>query len=124
MIPIPVADIAAVTAIQLDMLKQVCSFYNVDYSEETGKTWITALVTSSLSAFVAKIGSSALKVVPVVGTIAGAASMAVVSGASTYALGKAFANHFEAGGTFGDINKEKIKEIYEEKLKEGKRLLI
>jgi uncharacterized protein (DUF697 family) len=122
LIPIPVADIAAVTAIQLDMLKQVCSFYNVDYSEETGKTWITALVTSSLSAFVAKIGSSALKVVPVIGTIAGAASMAVVSGASTYALGKAFANHFEAGGTFGDINKEKIKEIYEEKLKEGKKI--
>ena len=30
LIPIPAADIAAVTAIQLDMLKQVCSFYDID----------------------------------------------------------------------------------------------
>ncbi len=122
LIPIPVADIAAVTAIQLDMLKQVCSFYDIDYSEESGKSWITALATSTMSAFVAKIGSSALKLIPIVGTIAGAASMSIVSGASTYALGRAFANHFESGGTFGDINKEKIKEFYEEKFNEGKKI--
>jgi uncharacterized protein (DUF697 family) len=122
LIPIPVADIAAVSAIQLDLLKQVCSFYDIDYSEETGKSWITALATSTMSAFLAKIGASALKAIPVVGTIAGAASMSVVSGASTYALGRAFANHFESGGTFRDINKEKIKEIYEESLDEGKKV--
>jgi len=122
LIPIPIADIAAVTAVQIDMLKQVCAFYNIDYSEEKGKSWISALASSSMSALVAKIGSSALKVVPVVGTLAGAASMSIVSGASTYALGKAFASHFAEGGSLSDLNKEKVKKIYEEKLKEGKKI--
>ncbi len=122
LIPVPVADIAAVTAVQLDMLKQVCTFYKVDYSEETGKAWVGALVSSSLSAMLAKIGASALKVIPLVGSVAGAASMAVVSGATTYALGHAFARHFAKGGSLNDINKDSIKEIYQEKLEEGKSI--
>jgi uncharacterized protein (DUF697 family) len=122
LIPLPVVDIAAVTAIQVDMLKQVCTFYKIDYSEETGKTWIAALVTSTMSSFLARLGASAVKAIPVVGTILGTTSMAVISGATTWALGKAFANHFENGGTFSNIDKDKVKEIYEEQVKEGKKI--
>jgi uncharacterized protein (DUF697 family) len=122
LIPLPVVDIAAVTAVQVDMLKQICSFYKIDYSEESGKTWITALVSSTLSSLVARIGASAVKFVPVIGTLIGATSMAVVSGASTYALGKAFIHHFENGGTFGTIEEEKVKKIYDEQIKEGKKM--
>jgi uncharacterized protein (DUF697 family) len=122
LIPLPVVDIAAVTAIQVDMLKQICRHFKIDYSEETGKTWITALVTSTMSSVVARVGSSAMKFIPVVGTVLGATSMAIVSGASTYALGKAFIHHFENGGTFGNIDEAKVKEIYNEQVKEGKKL--
>ena len=122
LIPLPVVDIAAVTAIQLDMLKQICTHYKIDYSEESGKAWISALVTSTMSSFVARLGASAVKFIPVIGTLAGVTSMAVLSGASTYALGKAFSNHFESGGTFGSIDKEKVKQIYEAQVAEGKKL--
>jgi uncharacterized protein (DUF697 family) len=122
LIPLPVVDIAAVTAIQVDMLKQVCSFYKIDYSEETGKTWITALATSTMSSVLARVGASAVKFIPLVGTMLGATSMAILSGASTYALGKAFAQHFDKGGTFSNLNEEKVKEIYDEQVKEGKKL--
>ncbi len=122
LIPVPLADIAAVTAVQLDMLKQVCTFYNIDYSEEKGKAWVGALVSSGLSSVLARMGSSALKVVPVVGSLVGAASMAIISGASTYALGNAFANHFEKGGSLSDISKNRIEELYKDKLEEGKTL--
>jgi uncharacterized protein (DUF697 family) len=122
LIPLPVVDIAAVTAIQLDMLKQICTFYKIDYSEESGKAWISALVTSTMSSLVARAGASAVKFVPLIGSMVGAATMAVLSGASTYALGKAFINHFENGGTFKNLNKEKVKKIYEEQVKEGKKL--
>ncbi len=122
LIPLPVVDIAAVTAIQVDMLKQVCTFYKIDYSEESGKTWITALVTSTMSSFLARLGASAVKAIPLVGTILGTTSMAIISGATTWALGKAFANHFENGGTFSNMDKEKVKEIYEEQVKEGKKI--
>ncbi len=122
LIPLPVVDIAAVSAIQLDMIKQICTFYHIDYSEESGKAWISALVASTMSSFVARAGASAVKFIPVVGTMIGATSMALLSGASTYALGKAFINHFENGGNFGNLNKEKVKEIYDEQVKEGKKI--
>ncbi len=122
LVPVPVADIVAVTAVQLDMLKQICTFYNVDYSEEKGKAWVGALVSSSMSSVLARMGSSALKVVPVVGSLVGAASMAVISGASTYALGMAFSRHFAKGGSLSDINKNTIAEVYKEKLEQGKTL--
>lgn len=122
LIPVPIADIAAVTAIQLDMLKQICSFYEIDYSEEKGKSWIGALVSSTMSSLVARVGASAVKSIPVVGTVVGAASMSVISGASTYALGTVFSDHFKGGGTLENLNKEKIKQFYEEQVKEGKKV--
>jgi uncharacterized protein (DUF697 family) len=122
LIPLPLVDIAAVTAIQLDMLKQICSFYKIDYTEEQGKAWIVALASSTLSSVVARLGASIVKTIPIVGTLIGATSMAVISGASTYALGKVVSNHFESGGTLDSFNSEKIKEFYEENLKEGKKV--
>jgi len=122
LIPVPIVDVAAVTAIQLDMLKQICNFYKIDYSEEKGKAWISAIASSTMSSILAKIGASAVKSIPVVGTIVGASSMALISGASTYALGKVFINHFEDGGTLDNLDKEKIKKFYNEKVKEGKEV--
>jgi uncharacterized protein (DUF697 family) len=122
LIPLPFVDIAAVTAIQLDMLKQICSFYKIDYSEEQGKSWIVALASATLSSVVARVGASVVKSIPIVGTVVGATSMAVISGASTYSLGKVVSKHFEGGGTLASFNKEKIREFYEENLKEGKKV--
>lgn len=122
LIPLPIVDIAAVTAIQLDMLKQICSFYKIDYSEEKGKAWVSAIVSSTMSGFVAKIGASAVKSIPIVGTVIGVSAMAVISGASTYALAKVFINHFESGGTLDNLDKEKIKVFYKAKVKEGKKV--
>jgi len=120
LIPIPIADIAAVTAIQLDMLKSICDIYHIDYSKDTGKSWISALAGSTLTKALAKLGASAVKTIPVVGTAVGMTSMAILSGASTYALGHVFVNHFEAGGTASTFNTEDIKKFYKEKLAEGK----
>jgi hypothetical protein len=47
---------------------------------------------------------SALKAVPVVGWIAGAFVMPVLSAGATFAIGKAFIQHFASGGTLLDFN--------------------
>ncbi len=120
LIPIPIADIAAVTAIQLDMLKSISDVYHIDYSKDTGKTWIGALAGATLTKAFAKLAASAVKTIPVVGTAVGMTSMAIMSGASTYALGHVFVNHFEAGGTASTFNTEDLKKFYKEKLAEGK----
>lgn len=118
-IPIPFVDVVAVTAIQLDMIKQLARVYSVDYKETEGKAIVTALTGSAL----ASIGKRALKFIPGIGSVLGGITMAAMSGASTYALGEVFAKHFETGGTFLDFDPSRLKKFYDEKFEKGKEFV-
>ncbi|ELR98181.1 DUF697 domain-containing protein [Gloeocapsa sp. PCC 73106] len=116
LIPIPLVDFAAVTAIQLEMLQQLARLYNVNYSQNTAKTFVSALTGTTL----ARIGASILKVIPGVGSIIGGASMSVMSGASTYAVGQVAINIFSGSGSFSSFDMEEVKRAYEQAYEQGK----
>jgi len=118
-IPVPFADLFAVTAIQLDMIRQLSNLYDVDFKETSGK----AIITSLSGASVARMGARAIKFIPGVGSIMGGVTLAVLSGASTYALGEVFKSHFENGGTFLDFDVSRIKRMYDEKFEKGKEVV-
>lgn len=120
LVPIPLLDVLAVAAIQLDMLKQICRVYNINYSESSGKAMLSTVTGSSL----ARAGASLVKAIPGFGTVLGGVSMPVLSGASTYAIGQAVILHLETGGNFLDFDFGKIKEWYEEHLKKGKEVAV
>jgi uncharacterized protein (DUF697 family) len=42
-IPIPIADVLAVTAVQLDLVRQLARLYAADYDEAWGKATLAAL---------------------------------------------------------------------------------
>jgi uncharacterized protein (DUF697 family) len=63
-----------------------------------------------------------LKAVPLVGALVGAPSMMVFCGASAWALGKVFVQHFESGGTFLSFDPGKVKEHFQEQFEEGQKL--
>lgn len=116
-IPIPVADFLAIGAIQLDMVRQLCKVYNISFKETEGKAVVSALTGSAL----AKIGARAMiKIIPGFGQIIGGVTLAVVSGASTYAIGEVFKRHFESGGTILDFDVERLRKVYDEKFEKGK----
>ena len=117
-IPVPIADFFAVTAIQLDMIRQLSRLYEVDFKETSGK----AIITSLTGASVARMGSRALKFIPGIGTILGGVTLAVLSGASTYAIGEVFRVHFDSGGTFLDFDVTRLKRMYNEKFEKGKEV--
>jgi len=118
-IPVPIADLFAVTAVQLDMVRQMCKLYDIDFKETEGKAVITTLTGSSL----ARLGSRAIvKLIPGVGSIVGGLSLAILSGASTFALGEVFKKHFETGGTFLDFDPGRLKKYYQEKFEKGKKV--
>ncbi|MBK7635997.1 MAG: DUF697 domain-containing protein [Saprospiraceae bacterium] len=117
-IPVPIADLFAVSAIQLDMIRQMCKLYEVDFQQTQGKALITALTGSGL----ARLGARAVKFIPGVGSILGGVTMAVLSGASTFALGEVFKKHFETGGTFLDFDPQRLKNYYNEKFEKGKQV--
>ncbi len=117
-IPVPIADLFAVSAVQLDMIRQLCKLYEVDFKQTEGKAVITALTGSGL----ARLGARAVKFIPGVGSILGGVTMAILSGASSYALGEVFKKHFETGGTFLDFDPQRLKKFYNEKFEKGKEV--
>lgn len=117
-IPVPIADLFAVSAIQLDMIRQLCKVYDIDFKETEGKAIITALTGSGL----ARLGARAIKFIPGVGSILGGVTLAILSGASSYAIGEVFKKHFETGGTFLDFDPNRLKKYYNEKFEKGKAL--
>ncbi len=117
-IPVPIADLFAVGAIQLDMIRQMCKLYEIDFKQTEGKAIITALTGSGL----ARLGARAVKFIPGVGSILGGITMSVLSGASTFALGEVFKKHFETGGTFLDFDPGRLKNYYNEKFEKGKEM--
>lgn len=119
MIPLPVADIAAVTAVQMDALKQLATLYGVTYTDDHGKRFVTALSGSAI----ARVGASAVKAIPGVGTILGGISMSAMSGASTYAVCQVAINHFKSNGNFLNVPIEKAKGLYQELLAKGKQVV-
>jgi uncharacterized protein (DUF697 family) len=52
-----------------------------------------------------------LKAVPVLGTIAGGFVMPALSAGATFAIGKAFIQHFASGGTLLDFNPPDYREF-------------
>ncbi|MCP4106103.1 MAG: PQQ-binding-like beta-propeller repeat protein [Desulfobacteraceae bacterium] len=115
-VPVPSLDVAAVAAVQLDMLKQLCQLYGVSYSGSEGKTILSVVAGNSL----ASMGASAIKSLPGIGTVIGAVSMPILSGASTYALAHAMILHFESDGNLFDLDTEKLNRLYKENFKKGR----
>ena len=119
LIPVPIVDFFAVSGIQLDMIRQLCKLYDQDFKETEGKAIISSLTGSGL----ARMGAKAMiKFIPGIGSVIGGVTMAVLSGASSYALGEVFKKHFETGGTFLDFDPKRLKKLYNEKFEKGKKV--
>ena len=116
-IPVAIADLAAVSAVQLDMVRALCEVYGADFSLKRGKALVTSITTAAL----ARAGAaSVVKLVPFAGTLVGSVAGGVMAGASSFALGQAFKTHLSAGGTFLDLDVERLKRIYREQFEKGK----
>ncbi|MDX2014488.1 MAG: SHOCT domain-containing protein [Myxococcaceae bacterium] len=116
LVPVPIADFVAVTAVQLDLIRQLCTLYGVSYEEGTGKVWVGALTGGA----VARIGASAIKAIPGIGSILGAVSMSIASGASTYAVGQVVKSHLMTGGTMSNLDVEQARAKYDAEYEKGK----
>ncbi len=121
-IPIPLIDTLGLMGVQQVMLYSLAKLYDIPYSKAKAKTRIAGL-TNGLTKIVAtpRLGS-ALKLIPGIGTLAGGASMGVLGGASTYAVGKVFQQHFKAGGNLDDFDPDLAKETFDIEFKKGKEL--
>ena len=118
LVPVPIIDFVAVTAIQVDLIRQLCTLYGASSEEGSGKMWVGALTGGIL----ARIGASVIKAIPGIGSVIGGLSMSIASGASTWGVGQVVNKHLAAGGTLIDLNVEKAKRDYGAEYERGKEV--
>lgn len=122
LIPIPLVEVAASGTIQLRMIARLCDHYDLPFSEQAVKAAIGTLVGSILPVSAAGYAAYSLfRSVPVVGPVLGVATLPLLAGASTWALGRIFAWHFAKGGTIDDFDASAKKEQFKREFQEGKR---
>ena len=110
-IPVPMLDLAAVTGVQLKMLSDLARIYDVPFKSDLGKATLGALAGSLLPAKLGYGGiGSLIKSVPVVGTVAGIATLPAFNYGATLAIGRVFQKHFSSGGTMLDFSAEAVKD--------------
>jgi len=124
LVPIPVADVVAVSGVQLKMLADISKIYDSPFGASRGKMIIGSLMGYVLPrALSFGVIGSLIKGIPLVGTLAGAPAMALFSSASAWALGAVFIQHFDSGGTFLNFDPEAVREYYRAQFEAGQKMV-
>ena len=119
-VPVPLVDLAGLIALQLELIHALTKIYGVEFKKERAKSILSSLGSGIVSVAVVPLFASLFKSLPVVGTTAGSATISIVGGASTYAIGKVFDRHFRKGGDLLNFNVQGAKDYFKAKFEEGK----
>lgn len=114
--PLPVADLPLISALQLKMLHTVASIYRQPLGV---RTFLEMLGTVGLGLLLRQGARSLLKIVPGFGS----AVSGLYAGAATYALGCALCFYYQAVFAGHLPRPAQLKAFYEEKFAEGLQLL-
>jgi uncharacterized protein (DUF697 family) len=121
LVPLPLVDMAALVGLQLKMLHSLATVYKVEFSSQLGKSFIASLLGGGMPVSLSfQVARFAVKRIPLYGWVAGLISTSVFGGASTYAIGKVFIQHFESGGTFLTFDPQQVKDYYAQQFARGK----
>jgi uncharacterized protein (DUF697 family) len=118
LLPVPVVDLAAVAALQIQMLRRLSQIYDIPFSKNRGKAIIASFAGTMIPASTGLGMASLIKSVPIAGTAIGAMTTPALSVGATYVIGRAFIEHFTSGGTLLDFEPPD----YQEFIKAGMEL--
>ncbi|MBP2229021.1 YcjF family protein [Azospirillum agricola] len=121
-VPLPLVDVAGIAAIQLRMIQKLSQLYGKPFSDSLGRSVIASLAGSVGGLTAGALASSLVKVIPGVGWALSVATLPLVAGSSTYAIGRVFVKHYQAGGSLADLDAAKFKAFYREQFEKGKEL--
>lgn len=128
LVPLPILDIAAITATQVRMASELNKHYrrwhrdryHHRFSHERLRSIIVSLIGSTIPVAAGSGVGSLLKAVPLIGQALGLVTTPVFAWASTVAVGRVFIEHFESGGTLLDFDAEKMRHYYYEQFEAAK----
>jgi uncharacterized protein (DUF697 family) len=121
MVPLPGLDLAAIGGLQLKVLAALAEHYKVSFSQAQAQLIVTSLLGSVGTTVLAGAALvSIAKIIPLFGSLLGAASMPVAAGAITRAMGRLAIDHFEAGGTMESLDLDVAQKAFLEKVAEAR----
>jgi uncharacterized protein (DUF697 family) len=121
LIPFPVVDFAAITALELKMLRDLGALYGMPFEQDRVRPIVASLIGGYSSTKIGYgVGGSMLKGVPLIGQAIGLVSVPAFGAGLTYAIGKVFIQHFASGGTFLDFDPEKVRHFFSKDSKDKK----
>ena len=125
LIPVPLVDMAAITGINLNMIKALSAHYGVEFKEDRGKAIVGALAGGLSTGLLAQnpAATGILRAIPLVGQTIASLGMSAFGGALTYAVGQVFVQHYATGGTMLDFDLAKARTFVADKYEQGKQML-
>ena len=115
-IPVPLIDLPLTTLVQAKMFQSIASIYSRRLSREVLAEFGSTLGVGLLT----RIGQrQLLKLVPIYGP----AASALLTGATTYALGMTLCAYYDRLHAGGAVDSELLRELYAERFEQGKQLL-
>lgn len=124
LIPSPVIDMVAMTAVEVQMIRDLSAAYNFNFP---GKLVASKIVLSLLGSitpiYFARRFQNSVKIIPGFGYWLSAGLLAIANGASVYAVGKVFQRHFESGGIFLSAGNAVIRRFFRQSYEDGKAVL-
>lgn len=118
LLPFPLFDAALLMGLQVTMVQELCREYQVPFSQQKAVTALSAVVGAMPVISVLGVGSL-IKTIPILGTVGAGATLALVSGAVTYAQGRAVAEHLAEGGTLANLGPARMKRLASRELDRG-----
>jgi uncharacterized protein (DUF697 family) len=117
LIPVPIVDQVVLTGVQQKMLHSLTNLYEIPFSKSIVKPLLGAMLKGVATR---AMMSSFLKFIPGGGTVAGTMSAFMFNGASTYAVGRVFTQHFESGGTLLTFDPKTVSKLFKTEFEKGK----
>ena len=117
LVPVPLLDLAGITAVQVKLVHSLAKHYDVPFKDNAARSLLASLLSGASTTLLARGLASLAKAVPGLGTLAGGGGIAVSSASVTYAVGEVFIQHFESGGTLLNFDADKLKGLFKRKLK-------
>ena len=103
LLPVPILNVAGVTAIILRMVRTLSKLYDVPFERDRARAVVVALAGGTMPTGFAAVTSSTLFYVVPGAALLGLAVSAVTATACTRNIGRIFVEHFERGETLDDL---------------------
>lgn len=104
LVPVPFVEFAAVSAVHLRMIEDLTREYGKEFQLARAKAVVAATLSGCASYYLdSYITGTLAKFIPGLGSWVAIVTLPSVAGGLTYALGRVYTRHLEAGGSLFDF---------------------